>query len=203
MDFAGDIRAAVAYLRTRPEIDAARIGLVGHSEGAQIAPIVAADDSVVRAVVMVAGPSRVGRRISDAQIAYAMDEASVTGAKRDSMLKVNDASRESMMAQNGWIRFWMNYDPLPVARRVRAPVLILQGATDRQVTADQAEELAAAVRAGGNRDVTVRVFANMNHLLVEDAHGGYSGYAKLPSLDVRKDFLGALADWLAMKLSSR
>ena len=203
MDFAGDIRAAVAYLRTRPEIDASRIGLVGHSEGAQIAPIVAADDSALRAIVMVAGPSRVGRRISDAQVAYVMDEAKLTGAARDSALRVNDAARDTMMTQNAWIRFWMSYDPLPVARRVKAPVLILQGATDRQVTADQAEELAAAVRSGGNRDVTVRVFPNMNHLLVEDPHGGYAGYATLPSLEVRKDFLGVLADWLAAKLTSR
>ena len=203
MDFAGDIGAAVTYLRTRPEIDGARIALVGHSEGAQIAPIVAAEDPALRAIVMVAGPSRVGRRISDAQIAYAMDEAKITGARRDSLLEVNDAQRDSLASRNGWIRFWMTYDPLPVVRRVRAPVLILHGATDRQVTPDQADELAAALRSGGNRDVTVRVFPNMNHLLVEDPHGGYSGYTNLPSLEVRKDFLGVLADWLAAKLVRR
>ena len=32
-DFADDIRAGLAYLRTRPEIDAKRLGLLGHSEG--------------------------------------------------------------------------------------------------------------------------------------------------------------------------
>ncbi len=202
MDFAGDIRAAVAYLRTRPEIDAARIGLVGHSEGAQIAPIVAADDAALAGIVMIAGPSRVGRTISDEQIAYSFEEQGITGAQRDSLTRVNDVARDSLMAQNAWIRFWMSYDPLPVAKRVRVPVLILQGATDRQVTADQAAELAAAVRSGGNKDVTVRVFPNMNHLLVEDPVGGYTGYAKLPSLEVRKDLLGSLADWLAMKLRS-
>ena len=200
IDFAGDIRAAVAWLRTRPDIDGARIGLVGHSEGAQIAPIVAAGDTTLRAIVMVAGPSRIGRRISDAQVAYVMDEANLTGAERDSALRINDAARDTLMTQSAWIRFWMSYDPLPVARRVKAPVLILQGATDRQVTADQADELAEAVRSGGNHDVTVRVFPNMNHLLVEDPDGGYSGYSQLPSLEVRKDLLGTLADWLATKL---
>jgi fermentation-respiration switch protein FrsA (DUF1100 family) len=48
-----------------------------------------------------------------------------------------------------WLRFFQQYDPLPVARRVGVPVLILHGATVRQVTAEQAEELAAAFRAGG------------------------------------------------------
>ena len=202
MDLAGDIRAAVAYLRTRPDIDASRIGLVGHSEGAQIAPIVAADDAALDAVVLVAGPSRVGRAISDAQIAHMFDEQGITGAKRDSLVRLNDIARDSMIAQSAWARFWMSYDPLPVARRLRTPVLILQGETDRQVTADQADELAAAVRSGGNRDVTVRIFPDMNHLLVHDPDGGYTGYASLPSLEVRKDFLGALSDWLSRKLNA-
>jgi len=36
-------------------------------------------------------------------------------------------------------------------------VLILQGALDRQITSGQADTLAAAIREGGNRDVTVQV----------------------------------------------
>ncbi|MFN3555277.1 MAG: alpha/beta hydrolase family protein [Bacteroidales bacterium] len=40
-DFATDVEAAVNYLRTRPEINRTRIGLIGHSEGGIIAPIVA------------------------------------------------------------------------------------------------------------------------------------------------------------------
>ena len=51
-DFADDIRAAVAYLRTRPEIDPAKIALVGHSEGGLIAPLVAATDPGLAAIVL-------------------------------------------------------------------------------------------------------------------------------------------------------
>src|SRR5262245_54861606 len=39
-DFAEDIRAGLAYLRTRAEIDSGRLGVLGHSEGALIAPMV-------------------------------------------------------------------------------------------------------------------------------------------------------------------
>ena len=42
-DFATDLQAAVDYLKTRTDIDATKIGLVGHSEGGIIAPIVAAE----------------------------------------------------------------------------------------------------------------------------------------------------------------
>ena len=50
-DFADDIRAGVAYLRTRGEIDPARIGLVGHSEGGIIAPVVAESDPRLAGIV--------------------------------------------------------------------------------------------------------------------------------------------------------
>ena len=40
-DFAGDVLAGIEYLKSRKEIDPTRIGLIGHSEGGIIAPIVA------------------------------------------------------------------------------------------------------------------------------------------------------------------
>lgn len=43
-DFAADARAAVAFLRSRPEVDGSAIGIVGHSEGGLIAPMVAVVD---------------------------------------------------------------------------------------------------------------------------------------------------------------
>ena len=56
LDFAGDAEAAAAYLRARKEIDPRRVGLVGHSEGGLIAPIVAAKDPKIAFIVMMAGP---------------------------------------------------------------------------------------------------------------------------------------------------
>lgn len=54
-DFASDAEAGVAYLGTRPEVDRRKIGLIGHSEGGVIAPMVAAADSNVAFIVMMAG----------------------------------------------------------------------------------------------------------------------------------------------------
>ena len=50
-DFAEDIRAGLAYLRTRPEIDPRRLAVLGHSEGAIIAPLVAEKEPDLRAMV--------------------------------------------------------------------------------------------------------------------------------------------------------
>ncbi|GAD81817.1 alpha/beta hydrolase [Nocardia asteroides NBRC 15531] len=58
---ADDAAAGVAFLRARPEIDPARVGLFGHSEGGYLAPLVAArPDSNVAFAVLMAGPSVIG-----------------------------------------------------------------------------------------------------------------------------------------------
>src|ERR1700691_5589242 len=56
VDFTSDAQAAVAWLKTQPEIDANRIGVLGHSEGGIIAPAIAAADKSLAFVVMIAGP---------------------------------------------------------------------------------------------------------------------------------------------------
>lgn len=55
-DFATDVESAVAYLKTRSEIDHKKIGLMGHSEGGLIAPMVAAKDKSIAFIVLLAGP---------------------------------------------------------------------------------------------------------------------------------------------------
>ena len=62
-DFAGDVRAALAVLRDRTELDARRVGLIGHSEGGLIAPMVAAGSEDVAFIVLMAGPGVPGDEI--------------------------------------------------------------------------------------------------------------------------------------------
>jgi dipeptidyl aminopeptidase/acylaminoacyl peptidase len=52
--------------------------------------------------------------------------------------------------RNQKFRFLLQYDPIPTARKVRVPVLILQGETDVQVTPEQADTLALAIHSAGN-----------------------------------------------------
>ena len=54
-DFATDVEAAVKYLQTRKEINQKKIGLMGHSEGGTIAPIIAARNKDINFIVMLAG----------------------------------------------------------------------------------------------------------------------------------------------------
>ena len=205
-DFADDVRAVLAWLRARAaaqgDVDAARLALLGHSEGGLIAPMVAADDRALAAVVLLAGPAYDGRRILTHQFRIGIvADPTLAPPRRDSLLAAADHLRDSVLASNAWMRYFRTYDPLTAARRVRAPVLVVQGATDRQVTPEQADTLAAALRAGGNADVTERVFPATNHLFLADVSGAPAGYAALPSRAVRPEVLGVVADWLAARLA--
>ena len=59
-DFAGDAEAALAFLKSRKEIDARKIGIIGHSEGGVIAPMIASRSSDVAWIVVLAGPATRG-----------------------------------------------------------------------------------------------------------------------------------------------
>ena len=80
-DFAGDVLAGIALLKSRPEIDARRIGLLGHSEGAIIAPMVAARSPDVAFIVLLAGTGLPGEDIFYLQ-SQAMLQAMGVGEKK-------------------------------------------------------------------------------------------------------------------------
>ncbi len=202
LDFADDIRSGLAYLGTRAEIDASRLGLLGHSEGGLIAPLVASTDAALKGIVLMAGPAFKGRPIIEYQQRSAIerDTGLRTPARRDSAITAALKSLDSLSAADPWMRFFLDYDPLETARRVRVPVLILQGETDRQVTPDQAPLLERTFKEAGNRDVTLRLYPGTNHLFIADPDGSPSGYPRLGSGRVRPEVVGDLVEWLVLKL---
>ena len=97
-DFADDVETSLAYLRTRREIDTTRMGLIGHSEGAMIAPMVAARDKSVAFIILLAAPAEGGystmgyqtlKPLENAKVAMPVIQASVVREKilLDNMLR--------------------------------------------------------------------------------------------------------------------
>jgi pimeloyl-ACP methyl ester carboxylesterase len=93
-DFAGDVLAGIEYLKTRKEIDPKRIGLVGHSEGGIIAPLVANRSTDVAFIVLMAGPGLPGEEILYLQGAAI---AKAAGAP-DAVVASNRATQEQIFA---------------------------------------------------------------------------------------------------------
>ena len=199
-DFSDDVEDALAWLRREPGIDTTRIALLGHSEGGIIAPMVAAHEPSIAALVLLAGPAWDGRRVLVYQNAWLLKKK-LAGNALDSAMVAAKQGIDSLAAADPWFGFFVGHDPLPLARKLSKPrVLLLQGETDRQVSAEQVDELAAAFKASGNRDVTVHKLPATNHLFLHDPSGDPSGYAMLPSGQVPRETLGLIADWLAARL---
>jgi hypothetical protein len=203
-DFADDIRAGLAFLRARPDIDGSRLALIGHSEGGIIGPMVAATDAKLRAMVTFGGPGDKMIEMSMAQNRWVVDHnPKLSQHERDSLLIFARATLQPEKQTSPMIKFWMGYDPAPAAKQVKAATLILQGETDRQVPLENAEKLAALIRAGGNKDVTVRTFPATDHLFIADSTGDFLDmYAHLKTNQVSPVILGAMADWLKVKLGA-
>jgi len=86
-DFSYDVEASLNYLETRADVDKKHLGLIGHSEGGMIAPMVAVRRKDVAFIVLWAGPGVSGARILTEQSAGAlkakgMDSISVEAYKK-------------------------------------------------------------------------------------------------------------------------
>lgn len=111
-DFASDVRAEVAFLRKRPDVDKKKIGLLGHSEGGIIAPMVAAADKKISFVILLAAPA-----IDFFDLLLAQDSlvAKASGSKQkeiDKLIRTNTklfsilkSSKDSADAQQRIVEF--------------------------------------------------------------------------------------------------
>ncbi|MDO6388346.1 S9 family peptidase [Uliginosibacterium sp. 31-12] len=236
--FAGDARTALEVLRARPEIDAARVGLIGHSEGGVIAPMLAAEPANrVAFIIMLAGPGVTGdlllqRQVEDLNLAsdispdVAKGNARIQAALNSVVLKHPDASPEALidllvaaMLQISpqtradvarrlvsslawpWQRYFLALDPAPFLQRVQCPVLALNGEKDTQVSAiDNLPAIERALKAGGNRDVTLKALPGLNHLFQTAQTGALAEYGSIDET-FSQAALKIMADWLEQRIN--
>jgi pimeloyl-ACP methyl ester carboxylesterase len=202
---AEDTRAQIAWLRTKTGIDPKRIIIIGHSEGASIAAMIAASDPTVLGTVLMAGVAKRGGEVSleqqeDVLKADAtMDQATKAGLRerQKEIVKTVQAGGDIPgVPMNAWTREYFNYDPLPTLRKVKQPVLILQGERDRQVDQAHASILERALRDAGNTHVKLIVFPTLNHLLLPSKTGSVSEYSHLETQIMPATVIDAIAAWV-------
>jgi hypothetical protein len=88
-DFATDAEAGIAYLKTRAEVNPHKIGLIGHSEGGVIAPMIAARNKDVAFIGMMAGTGVPGD-----QVLVAQGEAIEVASGKSSQEAAKNAAKE-------------------------------------------------------------------------------------------------------------
>jgi dienelactone hydrolase len=168
---ADDARAAVQLLRGRAEVLPGGVGLWGLSEGGSIAPMVAAGNPSVAAVIVVSASAVSPATREEWAVRRALDASgagSGSGPVRHYYGLASDAG-------TGDFRF----DPAPSWRRVSQPVLAVWGGADALVPArSSAAALASALEAGGvNHDRVFRTFPAATHFLGVAAESARPGSA--------------------------
>jgi dienelactone hydrolase len=172
-----DVIAAVAQLAARPEIDAGRIVIVGHSLGGTLAPRIAEGGHGIAGVVIMAGATRPLPSIMVEQTEYLATlngPADEAARQRIDQIKLEAARAMAAKAGDGGPNilgappaYWADlnaYDPAATAAKLTLPMLILQAGRDYQVTTGDLARFKSAL--AGHHNATIREFPTLNHLFM-------------------------------------
>jgi pimeloyl-ACP methyl ester carboxylesterase len=218
LDYVEDLRAVVAWLQKRKDVDKRRIGVVGHSEGAWVALAAAARDKRITAIAMIAGPGTPGADVVLEQQAHLFDRMKTPEAERQEKVALQKTINAAVLGKGTWegvsdpvrqtadipwFQSYLSFDPARHMKDVRQPLLIVHGELDTQVPPHHADKLAALARARKrNPPVDVVKVPGVNHLLVPAATGEVDEYATLTDKKVSNALTSAIALWMAKALGT-
>jgi pimeloyl-ACP methyl ester carboxylesterase len=208
-DYAGDLIAAVKWLRQRKDVDRDRIAVAGHSEGGAVAMIAAAKEDDIKSLVLIAAPGTGGADLVLEQQRHGLDLLKASDAERDAKIDLQERIQTAVLSGVGWegippeyrkvadtqwFRSFLQYDPAEVMEDVKQPILIVQGDLDKQVFPHHADKLAELARAR-DRKAAVEVvhLPGVNHLLVPAATGEVSEYGTLKSKTIAPEIADRIA----------
>lgn len=98
-----------------------------------------------------------------------------------------------------WFRYFLTYDPQPTLSKVKCPVLALNGAKDLQVPVSNLEAIEKAIKSGGNENVKIIAFDNLNHLFQNSTTGAVAEYSQIEET-IDPEVLRIMKDWIWEKV---
>lgn len=221
-NYATDIDAAVHFLIKRGYKN---IGLIGHSEGGMIAPIVATINKNVSFMVLMAGP---GTPIDEllvkqnylASKLIGTDEQSLeknaksnqkiytfiknySGLDLDKDLRLfltneGEEINEQAMKQYTapWFRYFIAFNPDTYLSKIKIPVLAINGSLDFQVPAkDNLAAIKNSLTKAKNKNFETYEFEGMNHLFQECKTGAFSEYGEIEQT-ISPKVLDKMSAWI-------
>lgn len=192
-DFMQDALAAVEYLRSTGRFS--RIGVLGHSEGANIAFMLGALGKV-DFVISLAG---IGVKGDEALTAQVNRIAELSGQKVE--LSVEDFRRSALMQNQPWLSWFIDYDPTADISGTACPVMAVNGSLDSQVIpslnlaaiAEKLPEGSADGESGGKN--FVKEYASLNHLFQHCTTGAPTEYRGIEET-MSEELLADIAAWI-------
>ena len=216
-DLVSDARAAVKFLQGRKEIGSSKIIVLGHSEGGIIGPVLCSEDPAIDALVICAGTSQKLDEIMMQQAEAAKETLNhltpeqkeklgikgspdPVGVMKEFIEKVKRGDEYVEMEGHRvfakWYREHFNHDPLETIKKVKCPVLIVQGEKDFQVPFSNAIALRDTLEKSKNGKVRLLLFPNIDHLLkFEPAQSSELSYISKINRKVEPLILKSISSW--------
>ena len=165
-----DAVLGVALLRAQPEVNGAKVYVLGHSLGGHVAPRISAQAGKIAGLVVMAGNVRHLEDLMVEQATYMgvtgqqLEQAKALQAK---VKKLEAADEDSPAVGGVPVAYWLDlreYDTVADAKKQALPMLILQGERDYQVPLADFNLWKAGV--GSAKGVTMKTYPALNHLFV-------------------------------------
>jgi hypothetical protein len=129
------------------------------------------------------------------------EERKITGISEEN-LEVH-IHNQFQKLNSPWFRFYLPYDPGTALQKVTCPVLAVNGEKDVQVTPkENLQAITRALKAGGNKNYTVKELPNLNHLLQTAETGNISEYGKIEET-MSPAALKIICDWILEQTVTR
>ncbi len=211
-DYAQDVRVMVRHLQGREDVDRDRIVAAGYGEGGWIGLLAARRENRIKGLALLATPGTAGATFVLEQQRDELRRRGTTGDERQERIDLQMRIHRAVLGEDGWdgipdavrrqadtpmFRSFLEFDPTDVIRRVRQPLLLIQGSLDRQVPPYHAERLASVARLRGRRESTVELagLEGVNHLLLA-ATGAAGESAPLENREITPRIAEVFIDWI-------
>lgn len=208
-DNVDDLGRALDVVRARPEVDADRVLLAGHSEGALLAAAVAAREGATAGVVLLSPSATPGEELLRWQarqigpslprpvralLRFLRVDLEKKVAANHVRIKATtaDVARIGGMKLNArWTREFMAYDPRDDLARIAVPVLAITGAKDLQARPGDLDVIASTAA-----QATVLRVPDLTHTLrLQRGHPSLAAYKKELREPVNRSVLASVQSW--------
>jgi len=193
--FVADVGAAMAFLKTRPEIDPRRIGLIGHGDGGIAASTMANRQRDVAFVVLLGTPATpAGENLVEATRLSAKGNGDLP-ERADEQATATQARLRQQTSPA--IKQQLTDDPAVELRQLTCPVLALYGGKDLSVPASlNVGPMRSALASAGNPANDVVVVPDVN-LLFQTADVGIGREANWTEETMSPAVLARVTTWIA------
>ena len=212
-DYAQDVREMVRHLRRREDVDRDRIVAVGYGDGGWIGLLAARRENRIRGLALLATPGTSGDTFVLEQQRDELRRTGTTGNERRERIELQTRIHRAVLGEGGWdgvpdavrrqadtplFRSFLAFDPTDVVRRVRQPLLLVQGMLDRLVPPYHAQRLESVASLRSRRESTVELATldGVDHLLLAEETGPDAETSAPGNREITPRVAEVLIDWI-------